>query len=324
MVSEAETLENCETPCVSGLWRRIGAALVDGLILGTVGMILGVAFFSQLVELGEWGRIIGLAIAVPYFALLNSRIGKGQTIGKKLLGIRVVNAHAGNIGLGGATLRAVILLLPCALNGILIPSGSSIGFQSLLSLGLFGIGGSIVYLAVANRRSRQSLHDLAVDSWVVRADSESLPPKLLPRIHAIVVVALLVGSLSVPALVSDWAEEEPLLEGIFPMQAAIRESMGTQRVGVLRGSSTFTSSSGSKTTQYLSVTVRFPRELDDFEPIAREVASIVLEMDDRIETYDQIRIRLEYGFNILIAKTSIHRTFSYTPEEWRNEIPKSI
>ena len=322
-MSEGETLTNRGAPDVSRLRRRIGAAGLDGLILGIIGMIIGTVFFTQLVELDQLGRIIGLLIAVPYFSLLNSRIGTGQTIGKKLLGIRVVNARGETIGLGISTLRAAVLLLPWALNGIAYPRDGSVVLLSAIALGLFGVGGSIVYLAVANRRSRQSLHDWAACTWVVPANSESDPPNILPRVHAAVVAGILVGSLFLPAVASNWAEENPVLEGLFPLQKTIQEAMGTQHVGVTRGSSTFTSASSSKTTNFLSVTVRFPYPLDEFDPAAREVASIVLQMDDRVETYDQIRVRLEYGFNILIARSNTHRTFSYTPAEWRDEISKN-
>jgi hypothetical protein len=137
-----------------------------------------------------------------------------------------------------------------------------------------------------------------------------------------VVTVILVASLLLPSLASHWAVNEPALEGIFPLQEAIQETLGTQHVGVLRGSSTFTSASGSETKKFLKVSVRFPYVLDEFDSTARKVASIVLQMDDRVETYDQVRVRLEYGFNILIAKTGIHRTFSYTPAEWRDEILK--
>jgi hypothetical protein len=43
------------------------------------------AFFQQFVELGGWGRAIGFPIAAIYFVILNSRIGGGQTIGKRIL-----------------------------------------------------------------------------------------------------------------------------------------------------------------------------------------------------------------------------------------------
>ena len=76
---------------ISGFWRRVGAFLIDSVILGVVGLVLGLFFSQQFVELGDWGRAIGFPIAAIYFAILNSRIGNGQTIGDRSSGTLFLN-----------------------------------------------------------------------------------------------------------------------------------------------------------------------------------------------------------------------------------------
>ena len=49
--------------------------------------------FDRLAALGSLGRLIGGAIALAYFALMNSELGGGQTFGKRLVKIRVVQAN---------------------------------------------------------------------------------------------------------------------------------------------------------------------------------------------------------------------------------------
>jgi len=78
---------------ISGLWRRVVAFFIDILILGGVGVLLGMFLSEQFVSLGGWGRADGFAIAALYFGVLNSSIANGQTAGKRLLGIQVVDKN---------------------------------------------------------------------------------------------------------------------------------------------------------------------------------------------------------------------------------------
>ena len=70
---------------ISGFWRRLLAIVLDGLILGIVGFVSGLFFFNFYAQLGGWGRLIGLGVDSIYFGILNSAIGKGQTIGKRMI-----------------------------------------------------------------------------------------------------------------------------------------------------------------------------------------------------------------------------------------------
>ena len=62
------------------LWLRFFALSIDGMLLAVIGYVIGYAFFDSLIGLGQWGRLVGIAIALPYFALLNSWVGSGQTL----------------------------------------------------------------------------------------------------------------------------------------------------------------------------------------------------------------------------------------------------
>ena len=100
MVNEqTETLCETQRP-VAGFWRRVIAALIDGLILGLVGWILGFFLSDFFMSLGGWGRLLGYAIALAYFVPGNSSIFSGQTVGKRALGIRVVKASGETLAMG--------------------------------------------------------------------------------------------------------------------------------------------------------------------------------------------------------------------------------
>ncbi len=78
---------------VGSLWRRIVAVLIDSIAVGIAGTLIALPFFEFFSRLGAWGRLVGFCLAVPYFVLLNSRIGKGQTLGKCAMHLQVVNSN---------------------------------------------------------------------------------------------------------------------------------------------------------------------------------------------------------------------------------------
>src|SRR5437016_12192213 len=116
------TEANKETSAIAGFWRRLLAFMIDVLIIGVVGFILGLIFFERFVELGGWGRIIGFVIALLYFGLMNSAVSDGQTIGKRLTKIRVAKATGEPLGISESFLRFTIIGIPFFLNGAPIQS----------------------------------------------------------------------------------------------------------------------------------------------------------------------------------------------------------
>src|ERR1700722_19359490 len=82
----------------AGFWRRLGAALIDGILLGVVNLALDIA-------VGRAGSLLALAIGIAYFGYLEGS-SSGQTVGKRALGIRVIDfANGGPIGFGRAVIR---------------------------------------------------------------------------------------------------------------------------------------------------------------------------------------------------------------------------
>ena len=97
----------------AGFWRRFVAALLDGIILGVVGGILGAILDLDRNGMNGVSTLIGLV----YYTYLEG--STGQTLGKKALGIRVIDlGGGGSIGYGRAFIRyigrfvsAIVLLL---------------------------------------------------------------------------------------------------------------------------------------------------------------------------------------------------------------------
>jgi uncharacterized RDD family membrane protein YckC len=82
----------------AGFWRRLGAALIDGILLGVVNLALDIG-------VGRAGSLLALAIGIAYFGYLEGS-SSGQTVGKRALGIRVIDfSNGGPIGFGRAVIR---------------------------------------------------------------------------------------------------------------------------------------------------------------------------------------------------------------------------
>ena len=144
---------------VAGWWRRIGALLIDGLVLvGPVFVVLVVSGVDVDLETGELaeGSPSTAAIAVVVLLVLayNTTLvsARGATIGKASMGLRVVPLDDGSIP---AWDRALIRAL--------VPQGA--GALPVVGVPLLA---ACYALALFDRR-RRGVHDLAAGTMVITA-----------------------------------------------------------------------------------------------------------------------------------------------------------
>jgi len=84
-----------------GFWLRFASALIDGLIMLVVYLPFAIGVSSSA------GSLVYLVASIAYFTLLEGG-PTGQTLGKKAVGIRVIDlARGGSIGPGRAFIRWV-------------------------------------------------------------------------------------------------------------------------------------------------------------------------------------------------------------------------
>ena len=96
----------------AGFWTRFGAALIDGIILAVIQAILGAIVGSSA------GQGLGILIALGYFTYFEGG-PSGQTVGKRVLKIRVIDFQTGGeigyvrgfIRWIGRYLSAIVILL---------------------------------------------------------------------------------------------------------------------------------------------------------------------------------------------------------------------
>ena len=91
---------------------RLVAAIIDGIIVGVVGTVVG------LIARNGLGGLLSLALGVAYYGWLEGS-ASGQTVGKRMLGIRVYDLRQGGpIGTSRAIGRyfaRILSAIPCLL-----------------------------------------------------------------------------------------------------------------------------------------------------------------------------------------------------------------
>jgi len=303
---------------ISGFWRRVGAFFIDSIILGLLGLVLGLFFSQQFVELGGWGRAIGFPIAALYFAVLNSRIGGGQTIGKRAFKIQVVDRGGELMSLPKSTLRYSIIGVPYFLNGAILSESFlyPVGFY-IVSLLVFGFGLSIVYLFVFNRNTRQSLHDIITGTYVIQKNSESSEAlKPIWPVHYAITGVLMVLSLLAPIFMGQIIQGEFFSE-LLKTRERIQNVPQVVNATIQDGQSSFSEISGeSKTTTYLSAQVVINNQNIENEELAARIANVILETHKDATQRNLIQVSLTYGYDIGIASKWTRYRYSFSPEYW--------
>ncbi|MCP3178347.1 RDD family protein [Desulfuromonas sp. KJ2020] len=304
-------------PNLSGFWRRILAFVFDTILLGVWGTVLGVFFFDQFAQMGQFGRLVGFVFAILYFGLLNSAVGKGQTLGKRLMKIRVVDAEDGShISLAKSAWRYVVLSLPFLCNGLVLPLDNQI-VTLLLALVVFGMGGLLFYLYLFNRNTRQSIHDLAAGTLVVQCKPGGrLYRPGIWKGH-IVITVLWVGLIAVGVLVGF-----PMISqtGTFPEMLTLQqELMKNKDIHVASVASGVTSIDG-KEADWTAVTIVVTDSEKMGEATANQVAYETFAHFPSAKEKDLLRITVNYGYDIGISSRWQNDRYSYPPETWESAI----
>lgn len=304
---------------IAGLWRRLAAFLIDIVVLTVIGFFLGLFFSESFIRMGSLGRLIGFAIALAYFGTQNSAVFGGQTIGKRFLDIKVVGRRGNPISLPRSTARATVLILPYFLNGlyfpyIQMPDTLSLVISLFLMLTIFGAGLSIIYLFLFNRRTRQSLHDILLKTFVVvKKAEEVVPRRAIWPAHYAVTACLLVASVTLPYLLIGNADLEP---GITVLYENLQQTGKYTFVEVVDAKHWM----GGVHSTSIDVKVWMKEKPETFSAAAETIATKVFSIFPEVEARDYLAVSVSRGFDIGIWGVSRTESFNLTPERWRKQL----
>ncbi|HEX4403619.1 MAG TPA: RDD family protein [Polyangia bacterium] len=295
---------------VAGFWVRVLSDFIDGLVLWSFGALLAIPLRGVFERLGERGVFIGLAVSLAYSGVLQSRIGRGQTLGKRLLGLRVTKLDGSFLSLDRSLVRymlvsfaiyqtavayALVTVLPfLRLDWIVAPSS---GLALAVGLGCFFV--------IPFHPLKRGLHDLLAGSIVTRGGP--LDPAFVAsrddarRDRRIVigglVVALLasVGGLAVSAHFRDTVRA--------PATFAAASDLEMHNVSL---TNTRFASFGGKQNRVLMIAGFLPRPSGGAAPDWNEAAkrlTAAAHADFKDAPIDRVGVALRSGYNIGIAKS---------------------
>jgi len=107
-------------PVLSGWWRRVGAALIDGVIIAVGALIVLAVLGAAGLGVDGNGGAAAFVVAVLFAVLVIAVVAllyapalmartNGKTLGRMAMGIRVIRADGGEMSFGFAMLREVLV-----------------------------------------------------------------------------------------------------------------------------------------------------------------------------------------------------------------------
>lgn len=127
-----------------GFWIRLRASIIDGIIIWFISFVPSRLLLSNIVgsQFSALSSIFWFPVAWLYYWLFTGI--KGQTPGKMVVGIKVVDARGNTVGLGVAALREIV-------------------GKTLSALALY-----IGFLWIIWDRKKQGWHDKIASTYVVK------------------------------------------------------------------------------------------------------------------------------------------------------------
>lgn len=306
-------------PVLGSVWRRIAATIVDGIFLGLPCALVGALLFEPLTHLGSLGPLLGFLIALPYFAHFNSNRGGGQTPGKRGFNIRIVDANGNFLSVEKVALRYTIWFLPMTLGGMALPISRTPWIISfLISVISIGIGGSTLYLLFFNRHTRQTVHDLAVGSYVVNA-AHGGPVHLQPiwKPHRIIVGLFFVTLICAEVLLKPKLMKSKTFAHMFEDIKLIEAIPGVQVAGINETRIL----NHPDNQRSLIVNVIWTGDSANQEILADRIAGIVLENDPTTDNDKMLSIVIVRGYDLGFFHYQLSNRFAHSPAEWDSMLP---
>ena len=159
----------------STFWRRFFAVLLDTTFLGVFGAIIVYLGYELLLSLGDNAICLGIIISILYFTLGNSYVFKGQTLGKKITNIVVINKQGNYLSLKESFIRYFFLEIITVGNAVFHLLEYIFPYKIFLSISMrfsyiFFILTIINIIFVIFHKQKRGIHDLIAGSFVIHKD----------------------------------------------------------------------------------------------------------------------------------------------------------
>lgn len=307
--------------------RRSFAFSIDLFILGFVGFDLAFFFSDYFYKIGNWGVLIGFPIAFVYFVFCSSsHFCNGQTIGKKLLKIKVVDLNNQIISPKAAMLRYLVLLVPYFAS---VPDLSFIlllRYKILMVLvampTLFWM--VIVYFSLFNAKTKRSIHDYVAHTVVVPVHSnEMIHSTPIWKGHYIVITLFLLIFIAANVYISTFYDDDSMFSDFIEISKKIETVDTVKHVSQITNARNLSISGGGIRNSFSMIKVaafvdELPGPLDD--KIYTQIADIIISNLKIINSIDYIQIFIIKKYNIGIYSSSTSYQNTATILQWKDII----
>ncbi|MEQ8350567.1 MAG: RDD family protein [Leptospiraceae bacterium] len=302
-----------------GFWKRGLAFVIDMILVSVPLFLIGLIFYDFFSSIGSVGRLLGIFPALAYFGFLNSKHGRGQTIGKRIFGLRVLGADDNEISLGRSLGRSALMLVPLHMSGIHFDPGMEtiLWLSPIILLILFAYFG-IFYYFILNFANRRSVHDFLTATHVINIEGIIKPPATPRWLHIIYgIICTVAGVLLILHLIGGLSESQNTVAQLSKLQSTVSQHPGVRTARATMGTSYHSSSSGPSTeVKYISISV-WPRV--DSEELSQELPEIYNNLKKEapfISQYDVLSFQIETGFQFGFASYSSREHKSHSIKEW--------
>lgn len=302
---------------VRGFWRRIFAFLTDVLVTAVPCAFIGFTFYGFFAQSKLAGDLLGFFITLPYFAVLGSSVGRGQTLGQRIARIQIVDREGRYLSLERSFLRYLILLTPFQLTEAETPVGAPADLKMLVSWLFPALVVVIGYLYLFNVQTRQSLHDLAVGAYVVDARAEG--PVEIERFwkwHWAILSGVLFAGAVLTIAITGGMVKRGLYRELLTIQRAVLDSGKVRATSLSFSRKTTKGQSASE----LRVNVNWNGRPGNYDLASTEIAAIVLKADPEASKLDYIGVGFTEGLKVGFVNFSRNWVVRRPPSDWTTKI----
>jgi uncharacterized RDD family membrane protein YckC len=301
--------------------QRFCAFIIDVLILGIIGYVSGFLFEDIYMKLGNYGRIIGTLLTLLYFGICDSKITNGQTIGKKILKIKVVDKKSQCVTVPRSLIRSLWIVIWILLNGLSFSNSKFVPILIIIGTILFSIGLLEIYFFIANKQTLQTLHDLIFNTYVVSIsnNNEILSVNKKSVIYCSSIIPVIILLL---AIVINLKAKKTYLNDMMVLIDVIQKELPVHQTTISRNTNVLKTLSGETKTKYILVTSCKNNKTDDDKILASKIAKIILTSDFKFNENESLSIVIVSGYNIGIASKKKSQSYNGTIDQWKTEILK--
>ncbi|MDB4990585.1 MAG: domain containing protein [Myxococcaceae bacterium] len=290
---------------MAGFWRRLGADFVDLALLAALVFPFGYLFRYPLSELGGRGASVGLVLSIGYFGALHTKLGRGQTLGKRVLQIQVLRRD-GRFFSGPRSFSRYLLtsLASFSYGALLFPLGPRASEVASSTFQFLYWPMVLSYLIMIPLHPlKLGLQDVLTDSIVVRTgryDSAALARLDDPKRTRLAVVLTALASVVVLSL--SWLVPQWITSDSRTRLLAIRDDLA--RSYELRDvrDMTFSSTKERASVHVLRVMVHVPlRTMEDkraSEQLRAEIRARISKVAQPLSNFREVKVVLLSGVEL--------------------------